>query len=38
MGLASAQVGFGRTVLLPPCPTELIIDTLLEDAPLREVL
>lgn len=33
MGLASAQVGFGRSAL-----TELIIDTLQEDEHLRQVL
>lgn len=38
MGLASAQVGFSRNVLLPSCLTELIIDTLQEDERLREVL
>lgn len=35
MGLASAQVGFGRNALLRSCLTELIIDPLQEDEHLR---
>lgn len=38
MGLAAAQVGFGRDALLRSRLTELIIDALQEDERLRQVL
>lgn len=38
MGFASAQVGFGSSVQLAACLTELIIDGLQERKPLHAVL